>query len=66
MLWNPLTDKEYSYSKEVEVKKRNRNVEYELDQLGYTRGGSLWPAGIYKFEFWNNGAKLYESAVTIL
>lgn len=66
MLWNPLTDKEYSYSKEVEVKKKNRSVEYELDQLGYTRGGSLWPAGIYKFEFWNNGAKLYESAVTIL
>lgn len=66
MLWNPLTDKEYSYSKEVEVKKKNRSVEYELDQLGYTRGGSLWPAGGYKIEFWNNGTKLYESTFTVL
>jgi membrane protease YdiL (CAAX protease family) len=32
----------------------------------FLRGGSLWPAGGYKIEFWNNGTKLYETTFTVL
>lgn len=61
ILWNPLADKEYSYSKDIEVKKRKKPVDYEMDQLGTGGIAEYWSPGEYRFEFWHKGQKLYEA-----